>query len=320
MQSPRSRHRVEVRAGFSRYSWRRQTFFAVASSRSWGGTLPTSGSSGQAIRPTAQTCATCHIQCSARRTAALEPAETQPSMNRSSLNSGLQRLGAAISLSVTVTACQPSSAPPAPSRTVAEITPADVRSRIYLVADDSMRGREAGSAGNFSMTSYLAREAARIGLEPGGDNGTFLQTVPMIRRRADSASTLSVDGQPFKLFEDFALARPSASLRFATTLAPSTLQVVYGGRAGDTTVTLSDDAVRGRLVVLDAPLSATGQPTGTYANPAALSISRFPTAAAFAIAALDLVSPAALTSLKGSGVGLSDAGVTPRKLPFGLVV
>ncbi|MEO8577356.1 MAG: M28 family peptidase, partial [Gemmatimonadales bacterium] len=38
------------------------------------------------------------------------------------------------------------------------------------------------------------------------------------------------------------------------------------------------------------------------------------------IAALDLVMPQAMTSLKGSGVGLSEAAVTPMKLPFGLIV
>ena len=234
--------------------------------------------------------------------------------------SGRATLGAILSLSILAGACQKSSVPPGPSRTETGITAADARSRIYLVADDSMRGRESGAVGNFMMTSYVAREMARLGLEPGGDNGTFFQTVPMIRRFADSSSTLSVDGQSLNLFADFALLRPSSNVRFATALSPSTLQTVYGGRVGDTTVMLSEEAVRGRLVVFDAPLSPGGVPTGTYSTPAASSISRFPTAAAFAIAALDLVMPAAMTSLKGSGVGLSEGGVSPMKLPFGLIV
>ena len=57
---------------------------------------------------------------------------------------------------------------PGPTRTVAAITPADVRSREYLIADDSMLGRQAGYVGNFKMTNYLAAEVARLGLEPGG--------------------------------------------------------------------------------------------------------------------------------------------------------
>ena len=241
-------------------------------------------------------------------------------MNRLTLNTEISTLGAIISLSFLFGACQPGSTPPGPARTVTAITPEDVRSRIYVVADDSMRGREAGAAGNFMMTTYLAREAARLGLEPGGDGGTFFQTVPMIRRWADSSSTLRVDGQPLSLFADFALIRPTATLRFATRLAPAMLETIYGGRAGDTTVTLSEAAVRGRLVVLDAPLDANGMPTGTYSTPASFSISRFPTAAAIAIGALEIVSQSTATSLRGGGLGLSEAAVETMRLPFGLLV
>ena len=69
------------------------------------------------------------------------------------------------------TACAPHPSILSPARTVAAITPADVRSRIYLIADDSMKGREAGAPGNFTMTSYVAKEMERLGLEPGGENG-----------------------------------------------------------------------------------------------------------------------------------------------------
>ena len=240
-------------------------------------------------------------------------------MNRLNFKTEFLQLGAIVSLSFLLAACQPASTP-APSRTVTAITPSDVRSRIYIVADDSMRGREAGAVGNFMMTNYLAREVARLGLEPGGDGGTFFQSVPMVRRWADSSSTLLVDGQPLTLFADFALIRPTATLRFATRLAPVTMQTIYGGRAGDTTVTLTEDAVRGRLVVLDAPRGANGMPTGTYNSPASFSISRFPTAAAFAIAALEIVPQASAASLRGRGGGLSEAGFEAMKLPFGLVV
>ena len=80
-----------------------------------------------------------------------------------------------------------SSTMPVPARTQTPITPADVRARIYLIADDSMRGRQAGFTGNLMMTNYLAAEAARLRLEPAGENGTYFQTVPMVRRSVDCA-------------------------------------------------------------------------------------------------------------------------------------
>jgi len=66
---------------------------------------------------------------------------------------------------------------PRPGGTSAAISAADLRSRLYLYADDSMMGREAGTPGNAKATVYLAAEAARMGLEPGGENGTYFQPI-----------------------------------------------------------------------------------------------------------------------------------------------
>jgi hypothetical protein len=61
--------------------------------------------------------------------------------------------------------------------TSAAISAADLRARLYLIADDSMRGRLAGSAGDSVVTAYIAREFTRLGLEPAGENGGYFQTV-----------------------------------------------------------------------------------------------------------------------------------------------
>ncbi|HEU4748049.1 MAG TPA: hypothetical protein VFS56_06070, partial [Gemmatimonadaceae bacterium] len=191
------------------------------------------------------------------------------------------------------------------SGTDRRITVEDVRSRMYLVAHDSMQGREAGEIGNVKMTNYIAAELARIGLEPGGDNGTYFQTVPMVRRRADSTSSLRVGNEDLAVFTDFAPLRPTSSLRSGTRLSAAQASTVYGGRAGDTTISLSPDQVTGKIVVLDAPLGSDGKPTAVYATPTGLSLSRFPTAAAVAVAGLDFVSAATKASLRGRGNGLS---------------
>jgi hypothetical protein len=66
---------------------------------------------------------------------------------------------------------------PGPSGTSAAISEADLRTRLYLYADDSMMGREAGTIGNQKATAYIAAEAARLGLEPAGENGTYFQDI-----------------------------------------------------------------------------------------------------------------------------------------------
>ena len=206
-----------------------------------------------------------------------------------------------------------------PIATTRAITATDVRTRIFVVAHDSMQGRQAGHPGNFAMTAYLAREAARMGLEPGGEGGTWFQNVPMVLRATDSASSVVVDGKALQLFKDFALVRPTSTLRLSTRGIAREVSAVYGGRAGDSAATITTEQAAGRLVILDAPLGASGLPTGVYATPAALAVSRFPGAAAIAIASLDLLSPAAAASLPSRSSGIAQPA-TGQVRPAGLLL
>jgi hypothetical protein len=178
-----------------------------------------------------------------------------------------------------------------------------------------MQGREAGARGNFVMTSYIAREMERLGLEPGGENGTWFQTIPMVRRMVDSMSSITVNGEALKVYTDFTAIRPSATLRLSNTLPPGTYGTVYGGRLGDSTVRLDPALVKDRILVFDAPLNASGQPTAVYSTPTAATIARYPAAAAVMITSLDLQT----ANPRGRGSGL--AGQTsPMKTPFGLLI
>ncbi len=71
---------------------------------------------------------------------------------------------------------------PTPGATSPEITAADVELRIGILAHDSMRGRDTGSPEKALAAEYLAGEAERLGLAPGGENGTYFQPVPLERR------------------------------------------------------------------------------------------------------------------------------------------
>ena len=198
-----------------------------------------------------------------------------------------------------------------------EISVEDVRSRIYRISHDSMQGREVGELGNVMMTSYLAGELARIGLEPAGDNRTYFQNVPMVRRRPDSTSTLAAGNQELAVFGDFAPLRPTSSLRSGIRLASPHIATIYGGRAGDTTVILAPELVAGKIVVLDAPLGNDGKPTAAYATPTGLALSQFPSAAGVAVAAFDLVSATTRASVRGRGNGLAVYADNP---PLALIV
>ena len=71
--------------------------------------------------------------------------------------------------------------PASVQRAVRSITPDDIRRRIGIIADDSMRGRDTPSPELEKVAAYIAAEFRRFGLKPGGDSGTFLQRYALDR-------------------------------------------------------------------------------------------------------------------------------------------
>ena len=72
---------------------------------------------------------------------------------------------------------------------VGSITPADVSRRIFIIAHDSMGGRDTPSPGLDKTAAYIAAEFRRLGLKPGGDTGSYLQRYAIMRRQVDTAAT-----------------------------------------------------------------------------------------------------------------------------------
>jgi len=77
----------------------------------------------------------------------------------------------------------------APQPTTAAPSAADLMTRLYIFADDSMQGRETGTVGHLKSTAYIARELKRLGVQPGGDEGSYFQEVPMVRRGTAADTT-----------------------------------------------------------------------------------------------------------------------------------
>lgn len=124
-------------------------------------------------------------------------------------------LGAAAAFALT--ACAPDAAVPAPEATApAEelllplpegttpaINAADLAVRIKTLADDIFEGRGPGTLAGEASAAWIAAEMARLGLQPGGDNGTFFQEVKMVNQTVDEANSELVltwpDGEDLSL-------------------------------------------------------------------------------------------------------------------------
>ncbi|HEX8725468.1 MAG TPA: M28 family peptidase [Gemmatimonadaceae bacterium] len=130
----------------------------------------------------------------------------------------------------------------APQPTTAAITAADLMTRLYVFADDSMQGREAGTIGNFKGTTYIAGELAKMGLVPAGDSGTYFQTIPLKERTTDATSSLTAGGAPLAFGSEWA-SMSSASV------TQSGLATAFGGTLGDAAGMIAPADAAGKLVV-----------------------------------------------------------------------
>ena len=162
----------------------------------------------------------------------------------------MRRLHPAFPLAALLAACGGSTssvAPPAPTAaTTAAITPQDLRTRISIFADDSMQGRRTGTPGNAKGNAYIAAELRRLGLRPAGDSGSFLQRVPLMRFRVDSAgATLRAGSASLALWEYYPY-QPD----FHVPVRPvSGAPVVYIGGAADATSLPPRDSLKGKVVL-----------------------------------------------------------------------
>jgi hypothetical protein len=134
-----------------------------------------------------------------------------------------------------------------PKPTTAAITQADLMTRLYIFADDSMLGRRYRDIGNMKGTAYIARELQRIGVAPMGVRGTYFQNLDSLVQRKFTGGSLNVGAVTLRFNQDF-VPIPGARAPRAIANAP----VVYGGVAGDTVNMISNEAAKGKFVIFAA--------------------------------------------------------------------
>ncbi len=164
-----------------------------------------------------------------------------------------------------------------PEPTDSAITEKDLKTRMYVFADDSMMGRQAGREGNTKATAYIARELGRLGVTPAGDNGTYFQNMPWMARRYAATSTLTVGSRTLRWLTDWA-AVPGAT----PAKGFDGVRAIYGGAAGDTSKQITAQQAQGKFVIL-----TTGTPV---AGGAAAQAARLGGAAAVAVVDLQTLS------------------------------
>ena len=112
---------------------------------------------------------------------------------------------------------------------LAEIGRGRIESHLRFLADDALKGRMTGTPEYDEAAAYVAKQFEDIGLEAGGEDGSWFQAVPMLARRIDVDSASVVfhqDGEEKaqRWKEDFVMGgdvvRPETSV---------TAEVVFAG-------------------------------------------------------------------------------------------
>ena len=171
----------------------------------------------------------------------------------------------------------------APARTQTSINTADLMTRLYLYADDSMMGRAAGTEYNLKATAYIESEVRRLKLVPAGDSGGYFQNVPLVTRGLDATTSFSIDGTSLKPWDEFVARDPGRATR-----AFDGAQAVYGGVWPDSNMITPEQAA-GKFVVLSAH-TGPDVPQNQQINRAQI-LGRYRNAAGIAVVALETFPP-----------------------------
>ena len=99
---------------------------------------------------------------------------------------------------------------------------AAMKAHVMFLASDAMKGRDAGSPEYDIAAQYVAAQYYAAGLRPAGDNGSYLQSVPLLSFRPADKGTLTVTrGEDGRWRSQAQEAEYGADMRLASeTLVP----------------------------------------------------------------------------------------------------
>lgn len=100
------------------------------------------------------------------------------------------------------------------------ISVTDLKQWLGHIASDELEGRGNFSEGLALAAAYIADEMEKVGVKPGGDNGTFFQRVAVqgVQNKGTASVTVEVNGQSrtFALGEGFGLPKNMGGARTVT--------------------------------------------------------------------------------------------------------
>jgi len=135
------------------------------------------------------------------------------------------------------------------------IKSSELKSNLFTLASDSMRGRRAGTLDELRAAAWVAQRAQEAGLKPAGDDGTYFQFFNLKRQVVDSSSTVNIDGKSLVLWKDAWITAPAEAMLETPVTWLETLE--------DTTTSYAGKVIATRLLP-PSPLPAEGMSLWVY--------------------------------------------------------
>jgi Zn-dependent M28 family amino/carboxypeptidase len=185
---------------------------------------------------------------------------------------------------------------------------AAMKAHVMFLASDAMRGRDAGSPEYDIAANYVASQFYAAGLRPAGDDGSYLQRVPLMKVNAADKGAVTLNGQALTFGEDYL---PGINPALAETALAAPVVYVGYGVSGPKRDDYAGTDVRGKIVAV-----VRGAPDGLDSEEAA-HFGGLPTKAAIArakgaigIIALQTPAAAAQSPLSRAAANYASPSVT----------
>src|SRR5260370_11543482 len=141
-----------------------------------------------------------------------------------------------------------------PTAAMNSIDPEHIRANVKFLASDFLEGRGTGQRGGDLAAAYLATQFALYGLKPAGDNGSFLQKVPMMGIATQPETTLQIvpsGAAPMKLRLGDDFVATNETLQPASDIDADIVFVGYGIEAPEYKWNdFKDVDVRGKILLM----------------------------------------------------------------------
>lgn len=109
----------------------------------------------------------------------------------------------------------------------AQITAPEIKDHVSYLASDALEGRGTATKGERAAAAYISKQWASYGLQPGGEDGTWLQSFKVASRGSVSSGRLTIEAGGWE--RSFALNKDFAPFGFSSNASKLDAELVFAG-------------------------------------------------------------------------------------------